>query len=374
MNAVANEIQKLEDAHQRAERRKSGIRSVPPAVVSKVFTAPELMALELPEAKEIIPGVLYEGTNLVVASPKMGKTYLALGYAIAIASGGRALGKIPVGPQGDVLGVFKEDGIRRLRNRLRTMLDGQPVPERLTMAVEWPTIDEGGIDKARAWAKQAKDPQLMIFDTLKGIRPREYGNSRLYDLDYNACAPLTDLAHELGIAILIIHHTRKMQSADHVDMASGSLGLAASVDVVQTLKRERGRADATLCISGRDCEDKELALQWDSKLTQWNLLGDAADYRRSNERQEVIALFRAQCKSLAPKAVSDLLGRTPSAVMKLLWTMNRDGDLHADGNGRYSLPNENYSEPTKEELRRAALDPDEWRRLEGEAERQEGVC
>ncbi len=332
---VANEMTKIEEARQRVARRKS-IQSVQTVVVNKTFSAPELMALELPEAKEIIPGVLYEGTNLVVAPPKMGKTYLALGLGIAVASGGRALGKIEV-EQGDVLGLFLEDGTKRLQKRLRTMLDGKPAPERLTLATEWPTIDEGGSDKIRAWAKQAKNPSLVIGDTLKRLRPREYGNnSRLYDLDYDALAPLTDLAHEFGIAILVNHHTRKMQSADHIDMASGSLGLAASVDVVQTIKRMRGQADATLCISGRDCEDRELALKWDTKLTQWNLLGEAAEYQLSNERREVLALLK-QCGPLTPKAVSELLGRTVGACKKLLWTMHRDGEVHADGKGRYSL-------------------------------------
>jgi hypothetical protein len=340
---VANEIGKIEEAHQRVARKKVGVHSVPAPVINKTFSAPELMALELPEAKEIIPGILYEGTNLVVAPPKMGKTYLALGAGIAIASGGYALGKIPV-QQGDVLGLFLEDGTKRLQNRLRTMLDGNPAPERLTIATEWPAIDQGGVEKIKAWAKQAENPRAVLCDTLKRIRPIEYGNSRLYDLDYNSCAPLTDLAHELGIAFLINHHTRKMQSTDHIDMASGSLGLAASVDVVQTIKRARGESDAVLCISGRDCEDKELALKWDTKLTQWNLLGEAAEYQLSNERRQVLALLK-QSGPLAPKAVSELLGRNVGACKKLLWTMHRDGELHADGKGRYSLPRSNgYSE------------------------------
>jgi AAA domain len=305
----------------------------------KTLTAPELMALELPEAKQIIPGILYEGSNLIAAPPKMGKTYCALGLGVAIASGGRALGVIEV-EQGDVLGLFLEDGRRRLRDRLRTMLKGSSAPERFTLAMEWPRLDEGGLEAIKSWIDQKENPSLVIIDTLKRVRPCEHVNRRLYDLDYDAVAPLTDLAHKTSIAFLINHHTRKMQSDDHIDMASGSLGLTGAVDAVLTLKRSRGEADATLCVSGRDCEDKELALRWDAALTQWNLLGDANEYNKSKARREVTDLLKTGDKPLTPSEVAELLGKEHSATKKLLWSMGRDGELKSS-DGRYYLPPSN---------------------------------
>jgi hypothetical protein len=66
------------------------------------------------------------------------------------------------------------------------------------------------------------------------------------------------------------------------------------------------------------------------------MLGDAAEYKLSNERQKVLALMRT-AGSLTPKVAGELLERPAGAIRKLLWTMARDGELHADGKDRYSL-------------------------------------
>jgi hypothetical protein len=56
------------------------------------FTAAELLAMELPEVRWIVPGLLPEGVTLLAGKPKLGKSWMALGIAIATAMGGVALG------------------------------------------------------------------------------------------------------------------------------------------------------------------------------------------------------------------------------------------------------------------------------------------
>jgi hypothetical protein len=365
---VVRELAKIDEARHRSARSKPV-----PIAVENVFSAEELMARVFPEPKWAIPGLLPEGVNILAGKPKLGKSWAALNIAVGVASGGMVLGAIPV-EAGSVLYLALEDGQRRLQDRLRKTLSGGAVPQKLTLAVTWKRFGVGGKRVLKEWLTKHPDCRLVVIDTLKMIRPPEQRNASIYNTDYDAVSPLAEIARQFNVSILVVHHTRKQESDDPLDLVSGSLGLTGAADGVLVLKRGRGQADAVLHATGRDFEDKEIALRWDAQVTSWRMLGDAAEFQRSNERQDVIELFRLQRKSLAPKEVSDLLGRTPSATKKLLWTMAKDGDLHADGNGRYSLPNENYSEPTKEELQRAALDPDEWRRLEGEAERQEGVC
>jgi hypothetical protein len=327
-------IERREEKFQRNAREKYVSENVSAGPSPKVLSATELMNLDLPESKSIIDDVLYQGCNLMAAPPKSGKTFLGIGFCLAVASGGRALGKIDV-DEGDVLGLFLEDGVRRLQRRMRTMLNGRPAPKRLTVATDWRRLDEGGLDDIQSWIAQVEKPTLLMIDTLKKIRPLEFGNGgRLYDLDYDSVAGLTRLSNEAGIATLINHHTRKMQSTDHIDMASGSLGLTASVDTVMTLKRSRGQADAVLCISGRDSEDKELALQWDSRFSQWNILGLADDYNKSKARREIIDLLKNHGKPLSPREVADLLGKSYPATKKLLWVMAGDDELQ-DVDGRY---------------------------------------
>ena len=306
------------------------------AIKTKVWTATELLAREFPEPRWAVHNLIPEGVTIFAAPPKVGKTWAGLGFAVAVASGGRALGAIPV-QIGDALYLGLEDGAKRLRDRLRLMLGGDSVPDRLFLGFTWPRLDEGGLEAIEGWLKDHPQTRLIIIDTLKRVRPVEHQRERIYNADYDAIGPLGDLARKYGVAVVVIHHTRKMYSPDPLDLVSGSLGLTGAADGVLVLKRARGEVDATLHATGRDFEDQEIALKWNKEVMGWRLLGDAAEFKRSNERQEVIALLRTS-DPLTPKAVSELLGRQHAATKKLLWTMARDGDLQVDGKGGYSLP------------------------------------
>src|ERR671920_1005594 len=88
-------------------------------------------------------------------------------------------------------------------------------------------------------------------------------------------------------------HLRKLGAADPLDEISGSTGLSGGADGVLVLKRDRGRADAYLHVTGREIEEEvELALRWDANLASWSLVGDADEYRLSNERQHVLQTLR----------------------------------------------------------------------------------
>jgi hypothetical protein len=109
------------------------------------FTATGLMGTIFPEPRFAVPGLVAEGLNLFAGGPKIGKSWLALGLGVAVASGGRALGSIPV-DRGDVLYLALEDTPRRLQSRLRSVLQGQPAPDGLNFATEWRPMPEGGGD------------------------------------------------------------------------------------------------------------------------------------------------------------------------------------------------------------------------------------
>jgi hypothetical protein len=110
----------------------------------KTLTAAELLGLELPPIRWSVQGLLPEGVTLLAGKPKLGKSWMALGIAIAISIGGVALGARPV-EIGDVLYMALEDNYRRLRKRLGKLVTGE-VPERLHIATEWPRMDEGGAE------------------------------------------------------------------------------------------------------------------------------------------------------------------------------------------------------------------------------------
>jgi hypothetical protein len=151
--------------------------------------------------------------------------------------------------------------------------------------------------------------RLIVIDTFKRVRPKEKNTQRLYDLDYDAIAPLAALARHYNVAIVVGFHTRKGESTDPLEMVSGTLGLSGAADAVLVLRRERGQADASLFVTGRDVEEQDLALRWEKDdVLAWSLLGNADDFRRSKERQEILETLKLMPGS-GPTEIADALGR-----------------------------------------------------------------
>jgi len=314
---------------------KEWIRRNPPTPVSAV----ELMALDLPPVRWAVPGVLPEGVTILAGKPKMGKSWLALGTCIAVASGGAALGKIRV-ERGGVIYLALEDNNRRLQKRLAKILGGRDAPGGLDLCTEWPRLDQGGVEALRGYAAQRPELRLIVIDTLKKIRSREAGSRGVYDLDYEALEPLLPLAAEFGVAIMVIHHLRKMEAGDPLDMVSGSTGLTGGVDGALVLKRDRGKQDATLVVDGRDIEEpSELALRWDAAIASWSLMGDAEEFRMSEERREIVDLLRRVGEELGPKEIAQMLGRSYGAVRVMLPEMANDGLIARASRGKYITTN-----------------------------------
>ena len=229
----------------------------------RIYTASEVMKMEFKDTTFAIDGILQEGVTILSGSPKIGKSWLALNLSIAVATGGLALGSVEVN-KGDVLYLALEDGLKRLKKRLKMVLNDEAVPEKLHLAVQWLTIDTGGIEAIERWLIEHPEARLIIIDTLKRVRPLERNRASRYDLDYDAIAPIANLAINYGVAIVVVHHNRKQQADDALEMVSGSTGLTGAADAALVMKRPRGTKDATLLVTGRDIEEREVALRWDN--------------------------------------------------------------------------------------------------------------
>ena len=116
-------------------------------------------------------------------------------------------------------------------------------PEKLTITTEWRRLHEGGLDDIREWHAQTKEaggrPIVVVIDVLAKVR-KPAGNKHLYDADYEATGVLAHLAHELGVAIVAIHHTRKMAADDLMEMVCGSFGTTGVADTVLILANKAG--------------------------------------------------------------------------------------------------------------------------------------
>jgi len=293
--------------------------------------ASELVKKVLPEHRWAVRGVLAEGLGLLVGRPKIGKSWLALNIALAIASGGVALGKIRV-DAGDVLYLSLEDNERRLKSRLTSILGDEPCPDRLVLSTSWPKLDQRGIQWLEAWAEKHPQGRLIIIDTLQKVRPAASRNGSLYGDDYQALSGLQEMAGRRGLTILVLHHTRKMGSDDPLETVSGTQGLGGAADSVLVLKRERTQRDATLFVTGRDVEETEITLRWNPLGTSWALLGEAL----SEERAAVIKLLTHTGHPLAVKDIALATGRNGDAVRLLCWRMASAGQIASVSKGLYT--------------------------------------
>jgi RecA-family ATPase len=183
------------------------------------WTATELMALEFPEPRWAIPGILAEGVTLLAGAPKIGKSWLALNVSASVAAGGKALGRVDV-DAGDVLYLALEDNPRRLQDRLRKVLAGSPASERLTFAVMCEPLPAGGADRITAWLDQHPQARLVVVDVFARVRGMAPPTMSSYDADYLAMGALKRIADRYGVAVLVVHHTRKASAPRTSQMPS----------------------------------------------------------------------------------------------------------------------------------------------------------
>jgi RecA-family ATPase len=312
-----------------------------------MIAADELQRKIFDPLKYIVPGLLPEGLMILAGRPKIGKSWLQLALCIAVAAGKVALGRESAGPcePGDVLYLSLEDGERRLQRRLKKLLENSIWPERLMLKTTWRRFDQGGLPDIEEWCNSRKAPRLIAIDTLAMVRAPANGKGQPYEQDYHALSGLHQLSERLRIASIISHHDRKTDAEDVFDTISGTLGLQGAVDTMAVLtKKPQG---TTIHIRGRDLEEESsLAMSFDRATCQWSVLGEAADVRRSAERNAVIEALRktneAGAKSMSIPEILVATGQNTkerNKLNQLLHKMVADGEvIRGEKKGYYALP------------------------------------
>lgn len=299
------------------------------------ISAPALMAKTFAPIRWIVPGYLVEGMTLLAGAPKQGKSWLALGWSVAVANGSYAMGSI-LCEQGDVLGLMLEDNERRLQRRLRQMHLAN-VPERLKLLTAWPTLDQRCIDEIEAWIEAVENPRLIVVDVFARVKGQKGPKETDYDADYRQAAMLQTLASRHSLAIVLIHHTRKMAADDPFDEVSGTRGLTGAADSVLILKRDGGTQQPILYGRGRDLEEVETALQFDKDSGTWSVLGEAWQVADTIERREIQEVLGRSVDPMTPTELAAAVGKSRQNVQKMLAKMYADGKVEKVSSGRYTL-------------------------------------
>jgi RecA-family ATPase len=301
----------------------------------EAFAADDLQTMEFAPMRFVVPGFIAEGLTLFAGKPKIGKSWMLLHAAVAVADAGITLGEIRC-EQGDVFYAALEDNPRRLKQRMTKLFGTDPWPSNLYFAFQMKKLADGGLDQIKGWIQKAENPRLIIIDTLKMVRTPARRDQSYYEADYESVKELRDLAAAHNIAIVVVHHLRKAEADDPFDTVSGTLGLTGAVDTIMLLWRDGN--GVVLAAKGRDVEEITKAVSFDRETCAWSIIGDAALVRITNEREAVLkALDEAGDEPLGPNQIHAATGMKAVNVRKLLQKMKTDGMVKTVRYGKYAL-------------------------------------
>ena len=223
----------------------------------------EIMTTVYKPIEFVIDGLIAQGLYILAGAPKVGKSWLALDMCLSIAKGEKILGLKT--SQGTALYLCLEDSYARIQNRLYELTD-EPT-EMLYFSVMSDPIGGGLEEQIEGFMSEHRDLKIVFIDTLQMVRS---DTDSSYGSDYKDLSVLKALADKLEIAIIVVHHTRKCKDIDPFNMISGSTGISGCVDGSMVLiETKRGSRNAKLYCVGRDIENAEINLQFDSDLKKW---------------------------------------------------------------------------------------------------------
>jgi hypothetical protein len=171
--------------------------------------------------------------------------------------------------------------------------------------------------------------RLVVIDTWARVAPPSgERRSSQYEGDYEALSPLKRLADTYHVSILAVHHLRKTASTDVLDEITGSIGMTGAVDGTLILKRERGQAEASLFVTGRDIErEQQLALSFDATTVLWSVIGNTEEVGRTRARQEILELLYEQPEGMSPPEIAQALEKNYHTTRSILRKMEETGEV-----------------------------------------------
>ncbi len=275
----------------------------------------ELYDTIYPPKIPIVEGLIYAGTYLFVGAPKVGKSFFMaqLGYHI---SKGLPLWNYPV-QKGTVLYLALEDDYGRLQKRLSRMF-GLESSENFHFATQSKSLQEGLEEQLNQFITAHKDTRLIIIDTLQKVREAS-GDKNSYANDYEIVTKLKHFSDTHNICLLVVHHTRKMESSDSFDMISGTNGLLGAADGAFVMQKEkRTENKAVLEMSGRDQQDQRLILNFNRELCLWELTKMETELWKepADPMLEKIATLVSEEEPEWIGTATDLLQRLPELDMQ----------------------------------------------------------
>ena len=257
-----------------------------------VIDGETLMDMKLPPTKFCVDTLLPQGLCILGGASKIGKSWWVLDLCVRIAKG-EPMWDLKT-TRGTTLYLCLEDTLRRVQNRLLCITD--EVPPNAFFATSAGTLSDGLCEQIRDFAKEHPDTVFVAVDTFQIVRNNSIDTS--YANDYEEIRILKQLADELDICLLLVHHLRKQGDSDPFNKLTGTTGIVGAVDTAFVLDKSRRNADsATLYCTGRDVEDRQLELRFSKEEFVWKMIGDSMENREMllpKEMEQLVEFMKVQ--------------------------------------------------------------------------------
>jgi hypothetical protein len=330
-DAKADDDARIDEGYQqhlkaKAAEAKKEENKKPKRKIRKLKSAEALMQKDLPDPKVFI-GVgeelpfLVEGTCVLSAKPKLGKSWLALAMCIAVANGDDFLGYKT--EKCSTLYLDLETSETLQQRRLRKVLNGAPVPKNFYLETDTDTIGNGFCEQIEAYLAEDPNIGLVVIDVFQIIRSAAKGIKETeYEHAYRDITPLNELAQKHHISIILVCHDRKaVEPDDPFSNILGSTGLQGAATQMIVMFRRRKEDPIHISIKGKTIDGlPELNVKLEN--AQWSIVEGVdsasrekaeaqAEYMNSVIRIAVLTIannnttWKGRCSSLIQDAIQE---------------------------------------------------------------------
>jgi len=296
-----------------------------------IYTAAELMKLELPPPQWLIEGLLPEGLTVLSGAPKIGKSWLSLQIALSITTASPLFGRAPASEK-SVLLLALEDNERRLQERISKC--GLTPSENFCLTTEW----QDGVSGLKQFLLDNRNIKLCIIDTLAVFLPSQDAKGRnAYDADVTRMRELHNLRRDTGTSLLMIHHDKQGEDSDWASKMNGSSGVIGTADTLIRLSvQKRGSKQAKLQVTGRDVADLELNLKLDDTTMSWQIYKEQDDRQLTALQNDVLQLVPLTPASIRSREIANKLAKEQSQISDILKKLTNRGFIFSPVYSEYS--------------------------------------
>jgi hypothetical protein len=301
--------------------------------------ADELFSKEYQDVPSLIGKILYHGVNLLLAPPKLGKSYWALQACLNLIDGTPFMGHFEVPNKLRVLYVDLEGYEKRAADRLNQLGEKSANANNLRFKFrhsldDWPK----NLEQIEAEIQKCKS-ELVIFDTLLALLMGPGASGKDFvRTDYANIVKIREICARNNASALVVSHAKKNAGGmAATDVGIHSTGTTASVDNIITLARAKN-GNVTFEVLPRDGEPGEYEIRLDPDGNQgWYIVGSGAEVGQGKERRAILEVFRQEQRPLHPKDVAIALGKNRNTTQFLIQKLANAGALESLGEGLYRL-------------------------------------